>query len=117
VRSVGKLVLETLRRPDVAMNRALKVNSFTTTPALIQEEFERQTGGKAWTDVSETPLGQLRELETEAWEAGKPYATVLTLRRIWTEGGTLYDQRDNGLIGEPPMKTLEQLVAEEVKRA
>ena len=110
-------MLETLRRPDVAMNRALRVNSFTTTPALIQKEFERQTGGEAWKDVSETSLGQLRELESAAWEAGKPYATVLTLGRIWTEGGTIYDKRDNGLIGEPTMMTLEEIVAEEVKRA
>lgn len=55
-------------------------------------------------------------METEAWEAGKPYATILTLRRIWMDGGTLYDQRDNGLLDEPPMMTLAELVAEEVKR-
>jgi hypothetical protein len=28
-----------------------------------------------------------------------PPKTVFTLRRIWTEGGTLYDDRSNGSIG------------------
>ena len=40
-------------------------------------------------------------------------AAVFTLRRIWTEGGTLYEKRDNGLIGDPPMET----VADQVRQA
>lgn len=43
--SVGTLVLATLRHPSASFNRALRVNSFTTTPAAIQAEFERQTTG------------------------------------------------------------------------
>ncbi|KOC14200.1 isoflavone reductase family protein [Aspergillus flavus AF70] len=117
MKDVGTLVLATLRHPSVAFNRALKVNSFTTTPAEIHAEFVRQTGGQPWTDVQYTPLSQLREAESEAWQAGKPEATVLTLRRIWTEGGTLYDQRDNALIGEPPVQTLEDVVAQEVRKS
>lgn len=96
-------------------NSALCVNSFTTTPDKIQAEFERQTG-KKWESVSRTSLARLRELETQAWEAGKPAATVLTLRRIWTEGGTLYAERDNRAIGEPPVMGLEEVVANEIAR-
>lgn len=114
---MGTLVLATLlHTTPESRNRPLCVNSFTTTPAEIQAEFERQTTGKPWDDVSHTSVERLRELETAAWEAGKPAATVFTLRRIWTEGGTLYDQRDNGLIGEPKMMTLQEVVANEIKR-
>lgn len=102
-----------LRHPDAAWNKALRVNSFTTTPAQILAEFERQEGGQPWSDVTYTSLQQLRDLEAAAWEAGSPDATVLTLRRIWTEGGTLYEKRDNELIGEPPMMTLKEVVKDE----
>jgi hypothetical protein len=114
---VGTLVLATLLHatPEIR-NRPLCVNSFTTSPAEIQAEFERQTTGKPWDDVSCTSVSRLRELETAAWEAGNPAATVFTLRRIWTEGGTLYDQRANGLIGEPKMMSLQEVVANEIKR-
>ena len=95
---VGKLVVAALKHPEAARNRALLVNSFTTTPKEIVSEFENQTGGQAW-DVSLTSLEQLKELEQQAWSDGDPRAGALTLRRIWTEGGTLYDHRDNGLIG------------------
>ncbi|KAE8391089.1 hypothetical protein BDV23DRAFT_153722 [Aspergillus alliaceus] len=114
MKDVGTLVLAILRHPSVAFNRALRVNSFTTTPSEIHAEFVRQTGGQPWTDVRYTPLSQLREVESEAWKAGNPVAAVLTLRRIWTEGGTLYDQRDNALIGEPPLQTLGDVVAEAI---
>ncbi|GAB1201042.1 hypothetical protein APSETT444_010429 [Aspergillus pseudonomiae] len=117
MKDVGTLVLATLRHPSVAFNRALKVNSFTTTPAEIHAEFVRQTGGQPWPDVQYTSLAQLREAESEAWKAGKPEATILTLRRIWTEGGTLYDQRDNALIGEPPVQTLKDVVAQAIKQS
>jgi hypothetical protein len=44
--------------------------------------------------------------------------TPLTLRRIWTEGGTLYDKRDNGRIfgGEEGLETLEDQVKVVVER-
>lgn len=114
---MGTLVLATLLNatPDTR-NRPLCVNSFTTSPAEIQAEFERQTTGQPWESVSNTSLARLRELETAAWEAGNPGATVVTLRRIWTEGGTLYAQRANEEIGEPKMMTLEEVVANEVGR-
>ena len=114
---MGTLVVATLlHSTPESRNRPLCVNSFTTSPAEIQAEFERQTTGKSWDNVSRVSVERLRELETEAWEAGNPGATLFTLRRIWTEGGTLYNQRANGLIGEPKMMSLEEVVANEIKR-
>ena len=111
------LVLATLlNATPETHNRPLCVNIFTTSPAEIQTEFERPTSGQSWESVSKTSLARLRELETEAWEAGIPAATVVTLRRIWTERGTLYAQRANGMIGEPKIMTLEEVVANEIKR-
>ena len=92
----------------------MKVNSFTTTPAEILAEFERQTGGEKWS-VTYTPLEELKSLEKEAWDMKSPSATVLTLRRIWTEGGTLYDKRDNETIGGPVMDTLANAVSLEIE--
>ncbi|KAJ5157360.1 uncharacterized protein N7482_008460 [Penicillium canariense] len=113
---VGTLVVSTLlKATPETRNRPLCVNSFTTSPAEIQAVFESLTKGP-W-EVSFTPLERLRELEDEAWAAGNPAATVVTLRRIWTEGGTLYEQRANGLIGEPEMTTLEEIVAREIRGA
>lgn len=87
------------------------MNSFTTTPNQILAEFEKQTSSK-W-HVSYTPLDQLKEIEKQAWEDGTPYATLFTLKRIWTEGGTLYGKSDNDVIGDPEMET----VADQVKQA
>lgn len=102
-----------LLHPEASRNRALKVNSFTTTPAEILAEFERQTGGNKWS-VTHTPLEELKSLEKEAWDKMSPSATVLTLRRIWTEGGTLYEKRDNEDIGGPVMDTLAKAVSREI---
>lgn len=113
--SVGKLVVAALKNPSASQNRALKVNSFTTTPEEILAEFEKQTGGGKW-DKTYTSLERLKELEEKAWAEKNPAATIFTLRRIWTEGGTLYDVRDNGIIGEPKMESLEDAVRESVQR-
>lgn len=107
--SVGKLVVAALLHPEASRNRALKVNSFTTTPNDILAEFQKQTGEKQW-DVTYTPLDDLKKIEEHAWADKLPSATPLTLRRIWTEGGTLYEKRDNELIGDPPMETLSDAV-------
>ncbi|CAI7579978.1 unnamed protein product [Penicillium palitans] len=116
MKDVGTLVLNTLLHATAeTRNAALCVNSFTTSPDQIQAEFERQLGGQPW-DVSRTSLEKLREAEAAAWEAGNPAATVLTLRRIWGEGGTLYAKRANGLIGEPKVMGLEDVVANEIQR-
>ena len=103
--SVGKLVVAALLHPEVSKNRALKVNSFTTTPDEILAEFERQTNSK-W-EVQYTPLDKLRELEKREYENKDPRAPLTSLRRIWTEGGTLYEKTDNDEIGAPPMETLD----------
>ncbi|KAL2407915.1 Reductase efuL [Exophiala dermatitidis] len=112
---VGKLVVLAALHPDTSRNKALRVNSFTATDAEILAEFERQTGGQPW-KVSYTSVDELRKLEKEAWAAEKPFATLFTLRRIWAEGGTLYDRRDNYLIdAEDVMDTLADAVAEAIK--
>ncbi|KAI1140039.1 NAD(P)-binding protein [Hypoxylon sp. FL0543] len=97
---VGKLVVAALRHPKVSMGKALKVQSFVTTPNAIVAEFERQTGSK-WT-VEHTSNQRLREVEKEKWDANSPIATLYTLKRIWAEGGTLYDRTDNEVLGLKP---------------
>lgn len=71
---------------NVTKNRALRVNSFTTTPHELLSEFERQTGGEKW-QVGYTSVEELERLEREN--------PVVTLRRIWTSGKTLYAKGDN----------------------
>jgi hypothetical protein len=108
-------VVHALTHPEASRNKALRVNSFTTSDGEILKEFENQTGGQPW-KVSYTSLDTLKRLEEEAWNAEKPYATVFTLRRIWAEGGTLYEQRDNHLIdAEEGMETLAEAVAEAIR--
>lgn len=109
--SVGKLLVAALQHLAASKNKALIVNSFTTTPDEILTEFEKQTGTK-W-KVEYTNLQKLKELEEQAWKEQDPMATVFTLRRIWTEGSTLYGRRDNELIGDPPMETM----ADQVRQA
>lgn len=113
MKDVGRLLAAALHTPSATSPRVLKVNSFTATPDEILELFEKETGSK-W-EVSYTSLDLLRRLEKEAWESGSPLATVYTLRRIWTEGGTLYDERDNGKIGAPATESLEEQVRKAVK--
>jgi len=76
------------------------VQSFVVTPNEVLAEYERQTGGK-W-EVTKTPLDDIRAIETKAWDEGNPRATIVTLRRIWAEGGTLYAQNDNAALGLKP---------------
>ncbi|KAK3326950.1 hypothetical protein B0T19DRAFT_149203 [Cercophora scortea] len=103
---VGKFVVATLRHPEASFGKALKVQSFVVTPNEVVAEFERQTGAK-WT-VVKTPLDEIRVLEAKAWDEGSPVATGYTLRRIWAEGGTLYDKNDNEILGLKP-EDLDQL--------
>ncbi|KAL4881791.1 hypothetical protein BJY04DRAFT_54056 [Aspergillus karnatakaensis] len=110
---VGKFVVQTLTHWDQARGRALKLNSFTTTPLEIVEEFEKQTGDK-WT-VEYTPLDELKQLEKEAWDQGASYATGFTLRRIWAEGGTLYERRDNPDIDADNTVTLSEAVKDAIR--
>ncbi|KAJ1326215.1 NmrA family NAD(P)-binding protein [Microdochium nivale] len=112
---VGKFVVAALLHPEASYNKALKVQSFVTTPNAILHEFERQTSSN-WT-VEHTPLDKLRELETQSWEAGKPYAVGFTLRRIWAEGSTLYDKTDNDALGvkEDSLESLSTVVGRAVR--
>lgn len=106
---MGKLTVLALLHPKESRNRALRVNSFTTTPLEILAEYEKQTGGEKWA-VEYTPLEKLKELEKKAYEEGKGTATIYTLRRIWGEGGTLYEKRDNELVGGEDTENLELAV-------
>lgn len=112
-RSVGRLLVAALRHPTESKNQALKVNSFTTTPDEILAEYERQLGTKF--DVRYTSLDELRKLEEENWKQKGLVATGWILRRIWTEGGTLYDARDDERIGFGEPETLEVVVARVIK--
>jgi len=115
MRDVGKLVVAALLHPDTVKNKALHVNSFTSTPKEIVAEFEKQTGSQQWS-VDCTPSEKLKELEQQAWAANDPKAGGLTLRRIWTEGGTLYNQRDNGLIDmQDGMDSLQSAVKQAIE--
>ena len=109
----GKLVVAALLHPEASKNRALRVNSYTTTPEEILAEYERQTQS-SWTK-SYVSLDRLREREEMTWAAGRPSATAYTLRRIWTEGGTQYEKRDNDLIGAETMQTLADTVTNAIK--
>ncbi|KAM7194224.1 hypothetical protein V8F33_007370 [Rhypophila sp. PSN 637] len=94
---VGKFVVATLHHPQQSFGKALKVQSFIVSPKEVLAEYEKQTGAK-WT-VKTTPLSEVAPLEADLWEKGNPKATSVTLRRIWAEGGTLYEKNDNELLG------------------
>jgi hypothetical protein len=111
---VGTLLVASLLHPEESRNKALIVNSFTTTPDDILAEFEKQTASE-W-EVTYTSLDELKKLEAEAYASEKPFAVGFTLKRIWTEGGTLYEKRDNGLIGEPILETLADVVREVIQQ-
>lgn len=106
-----------LRNPGEAKGKALKVQSFVTTPLEIVREFEKQTG-EDWT-VDHTSNQALRELELRLWDEGNPLATAATLRRIWAEGGTLYEKTDNEKLGLTPgdMESLGTLVGRAIRAA
>lgn len=110
---VGRLLVAVLKNPAFCDRKAIRVNSFTTTPHAILAELERQTESR-W-KVAYTSCDDLRRLEDTAWAANNPLASIYTLRRIWTEGSTLYAETDNKAIGMGKMDTLEMIVQETVK--
>ncbi|KIH91184.1 isoflavone reductase family protein [Sporothrix brasiliensis 5110] len=101
---VGKFLVAALRHPQESFGKALKVQSFVVTPNEVVAAYEKQTGGDKW-QVTKVPLAELQALEEKAWADGIPTATAYTLRRIWAEGGTLYEKNDNELIGVGPNDT------------
>ncbi|KAF4992127.1 hypothetical protein FDECE_13798 [Fusarium decemcellulare] len=108
---VGKAAVASLHHPEPSFNKALKVQSFVVTSKQILSEFEKQTGGEPWA-VTNYTLQQLKDEEKKAWSEGKPNAVSYTLRRIWSEGGTLYEKTDNESIGlkDSDLETLEDAV-------
>jgi len=55
-------------------------------------------------------------MEKEAYEKELPYAAIFSLKLIWNEGGTLYEKRDNELIGAENMETVEDAVKKAVQQ-
>src|ERR1700712_2873321 len=96
--SVGKFVVAALRNTTASRNTTLVVHSFTAPPHEILAEYEQQTGCK-W-EKSYTSVERLKEIEKEEYQVYSALATVVTLRRIWTEGGTLYKFYDEGILGQ-----------------
>ena len=66
-------------------------------------------------EVQYTPLDELKKLEQAQYKEKGLGATGWILRRIWTEGATLYESRDNEKIGAPAMETLADAVARAIK--
>jgi len=89
-------VAATLKSPEASFGKSLKVQSFVVTPNEVLAEYERQTDSK-W-EVIKTSLDDIRAFEAKLWNEGEPRATLVTLRRIWAEGGTLYAQNDNSVL-------------------
>ncbi|EME79629.1 uncharacterized protein MYCFIDRAFT_37493 [Pseudocercospora fijiensis CIRAD86] len=104
----GRALLAVLRHPEACDGKAIIVHSFVTTPQAILREFERQMNAK-WS-VDCTTLAELKMLEDDAWTQSNPLAALYTLRRIWTEGATLYPKIDNETIGLAKTDTLEMVV-------
>ena len=80
-------------------------------------EFEKQTGGEKW-NVDFTPREELLKKEKEAYDGKSPLGTAHTLRKIWADGGTLYeDGYANGKLGfegkEESLSTLVKMAIEE----
>ncbi|KAH6656149.1 hypothetical protein BKA67DRAFT_516563 [Truncatella angustata] len=97
---VGKFVVAALANPQTAQNKALKVQSFVVTAKEVLAEFEKQTGSKF--DVKYTSKDGLKQTEQKLWAEGNPSATLYTLRRIWSDGKTLYTKTDNESLGVKP---------------
>ena len=111
---LGVLVVKASTHPVKERVRALKVNSFTATPKEVLAEFEKQTGSK-W-EVKNVKLDELRKEEEAAWAASDPLATVFTLRRIWAEGGTIYEKRDNAEIDGENVEGLSEAVRKAIEK-
>jgi hypothetical protein len=103
-----------LLNSNASKNTTLIVHSFTATPLEIIAEYEEQTGAK-W-DVSYTSLDRLKEMEKEEYQIYSPLATVVTLRRIWTEGGTLHKFYDEAVLGVDDTESLESQVAANIAK-
>lgn len=103
-----------LKHPKMAMNRVLKVQSFVASLDQIVAEFEKQTCQK-W-EIVYFSQEELREHERKQWESKNPNAPLYTLRRIWIEGGTLYDKLDNDDIGVTETESLAKVIADEIQK-
>ena len=111
---MGKFVVASLLNVTASRNATLIVHSFTATPNDILAEYETQTGSK-W-ETSYTTLDRLKEIEKEEYQVYSALATVVTLRRIWTDGGTLYKYYDETILGQIDTETMESQVAANIRK-
>jgi hypothetical protein len=109
---VGRFLVASLLNSAASRNSTLIVHSFTATPHEILAEYERQTGS-TW-EKSYTTVERLRDMEKDEYQIYSPLATVVTLRRIWTEGGTLHKYYDETILGEVETESLESQVAAQI---
>jgi hypothetical protein len=58
----------------------------------------------------------LKRAEQEAWKNDSPFKTVYTLRRIWIEGRTLYEESDNSKIEFVDVETMEEQVRKAIEQ-
>jgi len=105
---VGKFVVAALINYTFSRNQTLIVHSFTATPNEILAEYEAQLK-KKW-EVNYVDTKTLQAMEKEAYQIHSPLAAVLTLRRIWTLGGTLHKFYDDSLLGFVETENLEDQV-------
>ena len=84
----------------MSFGKALKVQSFVVTPQEVLAEYEKQTSSQF--TVTKISVDEIAALEAKLWQEGSPAAVSATLRRIWAEGGTLYEKNDNELLGMKP---------------
>jgi hypothetical protein len=112
--SVGKFLVAALLNGSASRNTTLIVHSFTATPNEIVAEYEEQTGC-SW-EKSYTSLERLREIEKEEYQIYSPLATVATLRRIWTSGGTLYKFYDDSILGSIDTENIYSQVTANIAR-
>jgi len=105
---VGKFVVAALLNYITSRNQTLIVHSFTATPNEILAEHEAQMK-KKW-EKSYIDTKTIQAMEKEAYQVHSPLATVLTLRRIWTLGGTLHKFYDDSLLGFVETESLEDQV-------
>ena len=103
-----------LRNTAASRNATLFVHSFTATPHEILAEYEKQTNSK-W-ETSYTTIERLKEIEKEEYQIFSALATVVTLRRIWTDGGTLFKFYDEAMLGQIDSETLESQVAANIRK-
>lgn len=93
----GKYVLSSILTPEKSRNATLRVSSVNAKPDEMLQAVQKIESSNRKVQPRYTDLDQFRELEREAWEKTPDAATVLTLTRIWFEGGSDFTRKPNAL--------------------